>query len=150
MQEYNAIDSEWQFLGRSPIDSLRMPENTLYRWKIEKEGYETVVAVARTNIDTLYRKLDEKGKIPPGMVRVIGQNTKYRMAPDFFIDKYEVSNKQFKEFIDADGYQKQEYWRHKFVKDGRVLTWEEVMDEFRDETGRTGPSTWQAGDYPDG
>jgi cephalosporin-C deacetylase-like acetyl esterase len=150
LKEYADIEGEWRFLGVTPIDSIRMPVRTFYRWKIEKPGYETVVAIAATSIDTLYRKLDEKGTIPPGMVRVIGQNTDEGMIPDFYIDKYEVTNKQFKEFLNAGGYQKQDYWKHKFVKDGRVLTWEEAMDEFRDLTGRSGPSSWQAGDYPDG
>jgi len=150
LKEYAEIEGEWRFLGVTPIDSIRMPIRTFYRWKIEKPGYETVVAIAATSIDTLYRKFDEKGTIPPGMVRVIGQNTDEGMIPDFFIDKYEVTNKQFKEFLNAGGYQKQDYWKHKFVKDGEVLTWEEAMDEFRDMTGRSGPSAWQAGDYPDG
>jgi len=150
IREYNDIDSEWQFLGQSPIDSLGMPENTMYRWKIEKEGYDTVVAIEITNIGELHRKLDKKGTIPAGMVRVTGQNTNVGMIPDFYIDKYEVSNKQFKEFLDAGGYQKQEFWKPEFIKDGRVLTWEEAMDEFRDNTGRPGPATWQAADYPDG
>jgi dienelactone hydrolase len=150
LQEYNDIDSEWQFLGRSPIDSLPMPGNTLYRWKIEKEGYDTVVAIEITNIGTLDRMLDKKGTLPAGMVRVTGQNTNAGTIPDFYIDKYEVTNKQFKEFLDTGGYQKQEYWKPEFIKDGRILIWEEAMNEFRDKTGQPGPAAWQAGDYPDG
>ncbi len=84
------------------------------------------------------------------MVRVVGGDSPVGMLNDFFIDKYEVTNKQFKEFIDNGGYQKKEYWKHEFVKDGRILTWEEAMAEFRDSTARPGPSTWEAGDYPDG
>jgi cephalosporin-C deacetylase-like acetyl esterase len=66
------------------------------------------------------------------------------------MDRYEVSNKQFKHFVDAGGYQRQEYWRHPFVKEGRVISREEAMAEFRDVTGRPGPSTWEVGDYPKG
>ena len=40
---------------------------------------------------------------------------------DYFIDKYEVSNQEYKEFINAGGYAKREFWRHPFVKDGRTL-----------------------------
>jgi TolB-like protein len=148
-KEYTNIESDWKFLGQSPIDSLRLPD-IFYRWKIEKEGFESVMAVARVRIDTLFRKLDLKGAIPPGMVRVVGRNTNAGKIPDFFIDKYEVTNQRFKEFLDAEGYQNQEYWKHDFVMNGRVLTWEEAMVEFRDASGRPGPSTWQAGDYPEG
>jgi dienelactone hydrolase len=71
-------------------------------------------------------------------------------VPSFFIDQHEVTNKEFNEFIDAGGYQKREYWKHKFVNDGRVLSFEEAMGELRDATGRPGPSTWEGGRYPDG
>ena len=68
----------------------------------------------------------------------------------FFIDRTPVTNRQFKAFVDAGGYQKREYWTEPFVKDGRPLTWSEAMDLFRDGLGRPGPSTWESGAYRDG
>ncbi len=159
MKEYKAPGSEWKFLGISPLENIRMPIG-IFRWKIEKEGYETVLAASSTwNIGggkdllipyDLVRVLNEKGNIPEGMVRVPGAKTSLGELDDFYIDKYEVTNKQYKEFIDSGGYQKREYWKHEFIKDGRVLTWEEAMAEFVDQTDRPGPPTWQAGDYPEG
>ena len=67
----------------------------------------------------------------------------------YLIDRFEVTNKQFKEFVDSGGYQKSEYWTHEFVKEGVTLTWEEAVAEFRDATGRPGPSTWALGAYPE-
>jgi len=160
MKEYKAPDSEWEYLGVSPIENVRLPIGIL-RLKMEKEGYETVMAASSTwdivmkpknrliPID-LVRVLDEKGSIPEGMVRVPGAKTDLGELDDFFIDKYEVTNRQYKEFIDRGGYRNREYWKHKFIKDGRVLTWEEAMAEFVDQTDRPGPATWQAGDYPEG
>ncbi|MGH9665380.1 MAG: SUMF1/EgtB/PvdO family nonheme iron enzyme, partial [Bryobacteraceae bacterium] len=29
-----------------------------------------------------------------------------------------------------------------------MLSWEQAMEEFRDTTGRAGPTTWEVGDYP--
>src|SRR5262249_31736495 len=46
------------------------------------------------------------------------------------------------------GYQERRYWKHAFVKDGKVLSWDQAMTEFRDRTGRPGPSTWKLGTYP--
>ena len=43
-----------------------------------------------------------------------------------------------------------QYWKNKFVKDGRALSFEEAMAEMRDAAGRPGPSTWEGGRYPDG
>ena len=96
------------------------------------------------------RVLEEKGTIPQGMVRVSGAQTPLGKLDDFFIDRYEVTNKQYKKFIDSGGYRNREYWKHEFIKDGRVLTWEKAIVELTDQTGRPGPATWQAGSYPEG
>ncbi len=159
VKEYDKPDSEWEFLGVSPLENIRMPVG-IFRWKMEKEGYETVLAASSTwdtDIEKpilipndLARVLDEKGRIPAGMVRVTGAETSLGKLDDFYIDKYEVTNKQYKEFIDNGGYKNKEYWKHEFIKDGRVLTWEQAMAEFVDQTGRPSPDTWQAGDYPEG
>ncbi len=149
-KEYVGIDSDWKLLGSSPMDGIRIPLG-LSRWRIEKAGYETIQGTLNPLVhQEMDIHLDEEGSLPPEMVRVVGGDSPVGMLDDFFIDKYEVTNKQFKEFIDNGGYQKNEYWKHEFVKDGRLLTWEEAMAEFRDSTGRPGPSTWEAGDYPDG
>jgi formylglycine-generating enzyme required for sulfatase activity len=69
---------------------------------------------------------------------------------DYWIDRYEVTNKQFKRFLDQGGYRKQEYWKHEFRKDGHALSGAEAMAMFRDTTGRPGPATWVQGEYPCG
>ncbi|KKM23169.1 hypothetical protein LCGC14_1617910, partial [marine sediment metagenome] len=159
MKEYKSPDKEWEYLGVSPIEDIRLPVG-IFRWKMEKEGYETVMAASSTwDIgmgkkllipNDLMRVLAEKGSIPPGMVRITGAETPLGKLDDFYIDKYEVTNKQYKEFIDSGGFRNREYWKHEFINDGRVLTWQEAMAEFLDQTGRPGPATWQAGDYPKG
>lgn len=98
----------------------------------------------------LVRVLDEKASFPQGMVRVPGAQTRLGKLDDFFIDRYEVTNRKYKEFIDIGGYRNREYWKYEFIKEGSVLTWEEAIAKFVDQTGRLGPTTWQAGDYPEG
>lgn len=160
MKEYKAPDGEWEYLGISPIENIRLPIG-IFRWKIEKEGYETVLAASsswdialepkdQVIPNDLVRVLDEKGSIPEGMVRVTGAETEVGKLDDFFIDRHEVTNKQYKEFIDSGGYRNREYWKHDFIKDGKVLTWKEAMAKLVDQTGRPGLATWQAGDYPEG
>ena len=65
---------------------------------------------------------------------------------DYWIDKYEVTNKQFKEFVDQGGYQKPEYWKLAFCKNGQVFSWNESMALFRDSTARSGPAGWSQGE----
>ncbi len=69
---------------------------------------------------------------------------------DFFIGRYEVTNREYKAFVDAGGYRNRDYWKHPFLEDGRELTWEEAISELVDPSGQPGPSTWMAGDYPEG
>jgi hypothetical protein len=39
--------------------------------------------------------------------------------PAHDIDQFEVTNRQYQEFVDQGGYQKRQYWKQKFIKDGR-------------------------------
>jgi serine/threonine protein kinase/formylglycine-generating enzyme required for sulfatase activity/dienelactone hydrolase len=173
MKKYKTPESEWQYVGLSPIKDLRLPIG-FFTWKLEKEGYETVSAASPTFFTgsawgvlhepyTIARILDKKGDLPPGMVRVTGgppleQAGNYfensiagrGELDDFFIDQYEVTNRQYKEFVDKGGYQQRAYWREKFFIGGKELAWEDALKRFVDQMGQPGPSTWQAGDYPDG
>jgi dienelactone hydrolase len=155
IRRYTGDEGEWGKIGKTPLDTLKLPNWTFYQVKIVKTGYDNVFALASTNFDTLYRKMFRAGEIPEGMVYVDGINTELtsnvlKEKNGFFLDQYEVTNKQYKEFIDKGGYSNPSYWKNEFVKNGRTLTREEAMPEFTDKSGRPGPSTWEAGDYPDG
>jgi dienelactone hydrolase len=66
------------------------------------------------------------------------------------LSRYEVTNDQFKRFVDAGGYQNKQYWREPIIKGSRTLSWPEAAAEFRDRTGRPGPSTWELSAFPAG
>lgn len=100
-------------------------------------------------------RLDPVSAVPPGMVRVAGGPYALRSLAavtlgDFWLDRTEVTNRQFKAFVDAGGYTKREYWKQPFVKEGRTLSFEEALAGFRDGTGRPGPATWELGTHPEG
>jgi formylglycine-generating enzyme required for sulfatase activity/dienelactone hydrolase/tRNA A-37 threonylcarbamoyl transferase component Bud32 len=163
VKDYAAPDSEWRHLGKSPLANVRLPFG-LQRWRIEKQGFETIEAVPRTLIPSqkmaLRFTLDKVGSIPPEMVHVPGASTPIEIPGvdhlpdvqlgDYLIDRTEVTNRDFKRFVDAGGYRNRDLWRHPVLKDGRTLSWDEAMAVFRDRTGRPGPATWEAGDYPEG
>jgi serine/threonine protein kinase len=141
-RDYDASDGRWEYAGRSPLQNLRVPLG-LFQWKIVKKGYTTREGslfpspYGRTPLASI--TLDEDGKAPSGMVRVSPGTVPVPLqiagfedlAPvpleDFWIDKYEVTNEQFKEFVDQGGYQKQDYWKQEFRKNGRVLSWAEAI-----------------------
>jgi eukaryotic-like serine/threonine-protein kinase len=154
IKDYADLKGEWQTLGQSPVENIRIPFG-YFRWKISKSGYETSEAAAGPAGSVISFKLDRQGSLPAGMVGVAGGPFQWGSAPqvdlpDYLLDKYELTNREFKKFVDAGGYRKREYWKEPFVKNGRVLAWDEGMKQFRDRTGRPGPATWELGDYPRG
>src|SRR5207247_8830647 len=94
--------------------------------------------------------LVRKGSIPEQMVRVPGGDVSLELTSlehlppvrlsDFLMDRYEVTNKQFKLFVDSGGYEKRQYWRRPFGKDGRVLSWRPAVADCRGRAGRMGPA----------
>jgi eukaryotic-like serine/threonine-protein kinase len=162
IKEYSKPDEDWKYLGVSPIEKVRVPVG-IFRWKLEKEGCATVMGAAsswrmlgsegkqgQVGPNTFLRKMDEIDSIPARMVRVPATDTPMGRVNDFFIGIYEVTNSEYKSFIDAGGYREPEYWKHKFMKEGKELTWEEAVREFVDQSGQPGPSTWIGGDFPAG
>ncbi len=157
---YTIMEYAWEYLGQTPIDSIRISFG-VSRLKLEKEGFTTVYKVAYHSwISGLRFKLHHEGDMPANMIWVPGGKFTLKLpgldyldsaqVKDYFIDQFEVTNKEFKRFVGSGGYQKREYWKHHFIKDGKELSWEEAMAEFTDETGRPGPATWEVGDYPNG
>ena len=69
---------------------------------------------------------------------------------DFWIDKFEVTNTEFKQFVDAGGYHDARYWKEPFRDGAAVLSFDEAVARFRDSTGRPGPASWQLGSFLDG
>ncbi len=153
----------WTTLGQSPLREIRMPQGPLHL-RVEAPGFETVDALvapppnrAVPNIEII---LDRVGAIPDRMLRIPAGPLGLAMpafddypphqAPSYLIDKYEVTNREFKAFVDAGGYRDRRLWEHPFEKDARAVSLEEAMKEFRDQTGRPGPSTWEGGTYPQG
>ena len=151
---YSEIKEDWLYLGRSPLEDFRAPFG-YYRWRVQKEGYSTFEGAGPLGMSEVSFALQPAGTLPTGMVMVPGGTVQTQDAgaiamPPFYVDTYEVTNREYKRFVDAGGYQAREYWTEPFAKDGREMPWEEGLREMRDQTGRPGPSTWELGTYPQG
>jgi dienelactone hydrolase len=154
--DYQSDEVPWQFLGTSPLEDVQVPASYVLRWRVEKEGYDTL-EIGKTPVfpSRLSFELSASGKAPPGMLHVAEGNSRFGnlepvQVPAFWLDINEVTNRQFKEFVDAGGYQNPDYWQHAFEKDGETLSWNAAVALFVDSTGRPGPSTWSLGDFPEG
>jgi formylglycine-generating enzyme required for sulfatase activity/fermentation-respiration switch protein FrsA (DUF1100 family) len=171
---YDSDEDAWEDLGVTPIDAVRLPYG-LSRLRFELAGHRTlertllallpvltgqrqrddVTDATRTLFiqDTAF-KLDTEASLPDGKVRVPGWqenvNGEVIHFEDYFLGRYEVTNREYKAFVDAGGYSDRRYWRHAIMRGSAELPWQDAMAVFVDRTGRPGPSTWTGGDYPEG
>ncbi len=145
-------------LGVTPLKNVRIPKG-YFRWTVSKAGVGRLVAAPESG-KTMNFYLSPSQTAPSGMVHVNGGYwTEYESFigwvgpytfPPYYIDRSEVNNREYQNFVDHGGYQKSEYWPAVFQKNGQPLSWNKAMQSFRDTTGRPGPSTWAGGHYPEG
>jgi eukaryotic-like serine/threonine-protein kinase len=164
-KDYPAPDSAWTLLGRTPLDSTLMALSgggfmlNVNRLRIEAPGYRTLDLVGLPFEDSVMT-LERDDALPPEMVRVGGgdltvfypgyEHVKPIRLGDYLMDRYEVTNEQFKRFVDSGGYRRRDLWEYPFVHGGHAIPWDRAMALMTDRTGRPGPSTWEAGEYPAG
>jgi DNA-binding winged helix-turn-helix (wHTH) protein/dienelactone hydrolase len=164
---YQSAANAWTPLGKTPLEKVRLPQD-VYVFRLTLPGYAPLSFIGDPPGTMLVGAVDEfdltvrmraAASVPPEMVPVINgwETVNYPFPPgpevevkDFLIDRHEVTNEEFKRFVDAGGYNRREFWREPFLENGRAVPWEQAMARFHDTTGRPGPATWEAGSYPDG
>lgn len=163
-KDYDKPDSEWRLAGTTPFTDIKFPRPYL-RMEIRKKGYQTIeyagtAASWKNWKDSSSVVLDKEGILPLNMARIPAKKTRMNIVglesqggkdvPSFLIDKYEVSNKQFKEFMKAGGYTNKKFWTHPIYRNKKEILLDTALALLVDKTGRPGPANWEAGTYPDG
>jgi eukaryotic-like serine/threonine-protein kinase len=158
MQDYLTPNGEWYRLGTTPLQNARIPNGYL-RWKVSKPGAGEMIEAPETSAKMDF-PLASFRNAPAGMVYAAGRKWTTYVAfigwlgpytlPPYYIDRHEVTNREYQRFVDSGGYEKRQYWPDHFTQNGRDIPWQQAMAEFRDTSGRPGPSTWAGGHYPDG
>ena len=160
---YARSDAAWRQLGRTPLKDVSVPRGVMH-WRVELPGYDRAEDVGPGPFwaPSFQFRLLPSGQAPEGMVRVSAAGESFGLVflglahlppvtlPDYWIDRHEVTNREFKRFVDDGGYRRAEFWREPFVKDGRTLTFDEAMTLFRDVAGQSGPATWELGSFAAG
>ena len=151
-------EGEWLSVGTTPLIEVRFPHG-VHRWRVSRPGSYTHELVAMAPWLFPWSLIEEE-RVPDDMVWVWGGRRSSlnlnRMPPErgslpnFLIGKFEVTNRDFKQFVEAGGYRESRYWKHPFVEGVESLSWEEAMQRFHDLTGKPGPATWELGTYPPG
>ena len=154
IRDYAANREDWESLGNTPVVNLRIPAGN-FCVRITKPGLVEVEGTVDSVFREFRRTLHPVGAAPPGMVFVpvdtfTVPGTGRVKAGAFWLDKYEVTNRQFKEFVDRGEYRKRDHWKQPFIDKGRTLSWKEGMARLVDSTGQPGPATWELGSFADG
>jgi formylglycine-generating enzyme required for sulfatase activity len=68
--------------------------------------------------------------------------------PQFLIDRHEVTNAAFLEFVSAGGYDNRALWPDPMVIGGAAVPRDRAMEKFIDRTGVHAPRGWSGGTYP--
>lgn len=151
---YAEPDAAWQPIGLTPFKT-ELPTGT-HRLRFVADGHATVI-MASPNPSLLFNnvgrdfftvRLPPANEVPDGMVFVPAGERRIPLAGfytdfdlgDFYIGRTEVSNEEYGSFVDAGGYESDEYWQG----------FEKFRDRFVDSTGKPGPASWINGEYPPG
>jgi formylglycine-generating enzyme required for sulfatase activity len=157
------------FIGTTPISNLEIARGS-YVVSLQKEGFapfqRTWSSVAGSleapdPIPSIRIEAELRNDAKTGMVFVPGgdeirlvhstrpTDDKVKLD-DYWIDAFEVTNRDYKKFIEAGGYQNASYWPAVIIKAGRKLTLEDALRELVDGTRESGPRGWSHGTYPEG
>ena len=163
-KDYSKPEMEWRSAGITPVKEGAFPRGYI-RMEFRKAGFQTIEYAGPFSYERLGREIDTLrmdaiGSLPEDMVRLPTKVTPVyivgldsygpKKVNEFLIDRHEVTNKQYKAFVDAGAYSDVSYWQFPFYADGKQISFEEAMKRFVDQTGRQGPSTWEAGSFPNG
>ncbi|MEM6706884.1 MAG: protein kinase, partial [Acidobacteriota bacterium] len=145
-------DTSWTTVGITPLEGTRLPMGRL-QLRVSKPGFHDLVVSRTTPIggDELHLSPTSAPadilRIPAGSATVgAGSPTP---LPTYWLAKFEVTNREYQEFVDAGGYESEELWPP-MEEDGKRLDHTAAVDRFRDLTGNFGPSGWSFGSYPEG
>ena len=176
---HGVTDSPWIKAGVAPLAQFVSAPRGILSIRVEKPGFRTgefVVANPGPSVENdpsslpagtvpVPLPLASDDTLPADMVLVPETNTTVAVGgitpafagglqfpiPAFAISLTEVSNREFKEFVDAGGYDNAAYWEGLPFRDGsREISWNQARARFVDTTQRPGPASWQLGSYPEG
>jgi dienelactone hydrolase len=159
---YDDPGAEPVFLGRTPLEHLSYSRG-FSRLQLTLDGHVPVDDVVWNFAilgDRWHYRLSRPGAFPEDMAFIPSgtfelflpglDNLKAEPTASFLMDRHEVTNRDFKRFVDGGGYLDQKFWRQPFMDKGHSVSFKEALARFTDRTGRPGPSTWEVGAYPEG
>jgi dienelactone hydrolase len=159
---YDEPDAEPVVIGKTPLENVRYPLGfTRIELRLpDRRVLEDVIWNFELVGDRWSYRFPAAGEVPDEMALVPAgsfelflpglESLTAEPTAAFLMDRHEVTNREYKRFVDAGGYADQKYWRPPLVDGSLALPWKDAIARFVDRTGRPGPATWEVGSYPDG
>ena len=160
--QLSEADNKWEFVGKTPINKTSLPNGTVKLKFVDTNKNEFIVSAGTYFISTGENVFELPASMPDTstMALVIGGKTNIFLAgldsrpaakfSPYLIDKNEVTNEEYKKFVDAGGYKNASLWTIPATLNGKPFNFEFVQKFFVDKTGFLGPATWSNGSFPDG
>lgn len=123
---------EWCRTRLKTINEVPLPDAKKMVLKLRDRAYRRLAFVRLPDGNFIVGSHDPFDENP---------HRKVTLGTGVYLSLYEVSNAEYKKFIDAGGYRNKKYW----TEDG----WRKIS-QFVDSTGKPGPSFWWNGTYPIG
>jgi len=159
-------------LGTTPIVELRLPRGDHFL-SVEADGYEPVERLASSTLaraeaavfgdkhdivlDLTLFPADSMPSgtvfVPAGRYTLVSADAPVGASADlaaFFMDRFEVTNAEYHEFVRAGGYSNRALWTLPMRREGRTLAEDEASTLLRDRTGLPGPRNWTGQQFPEG
>ncbi|WP_376696139.1 SUMF1/EgtB/PvdO family nonheme iron enzyme [Wenzhouxiangella sp. EGI_FJ10305] len=150
---YGASSSDWIELGTTPLEDVYLPLAQM-RYRISLPGHRTIEVAPSVLPAAEPFHLHRIDEAPEDMVHVPAGQLTYRdqrvSLPSFWIDRHEVTNRAYREFIEAGGYRDQDLWTELMEAGEHQSPFVQQVADFVDSTGMPGPATWAMGTWPDG
>jgi len=160
--QLSEADNKWEFVGKTPINKTSLPNGTVKLKFVDTNKNEFIVSAGTYFISTGENVFELPASMPDTstMALVIGGKTNIFLAgldsrpaakfSPYLIDKNEVTNEEYKKFVDAGGYKNASLWTIPATLNGKPFNFNLAQKLFVDKTGFLGPATWSNGSFPDG
>jgi len=158
---YSDTTDNWIFLGKTPLQNVRVPSKLLRLRFNEKENEyfsrtHPYYLNTNNNIFILPKSFEKDDKYELFLGRNIPLNfpgldhlPNVKIGP-YQISKYEVTNVEFQEFVKDGGYENPEYWNFPITLEGKEYNFETTIATFIGEFGKKGPANWSYSEFPKG
>jgi dienelactone hydrolase len=160
--QLSETENKWEYVGKTPINKTSLPNGTVKLKFVDTNKNEFIVSAGTYFISTGENMFELPSSMPDTttMALVIGGKTNIFLAgldsrpaakfSPYLIDKNEVTNEEYKKFVDAGGYKNPDFWSIPTLLNGKPFNFNLAQKLFVDKTGFLGPATWSNGSFPDG